>query len=859
MNKWWLILCVLLTASCVSAKDIPAVLPQSDKTPPAKDKPVKVYIMSGQSNMVGFGRVSGSGPVYPSVYLSADPTVLPAPMPVGTSALLPQRIYQNAEGEEQGGKAFVYPGAYNPEADYSAMQPVKEIAVALGNVSQALPGVDGPHAVVVKAFVTVPIAGQYEAYAGLGDSTDAIVMLNNQEVYRKGADGKITLNKIDLETGKRYPLTITYRKGGPAAFWMKLGDLKGSGDLTTLVKDHGLFPSLMDKEGNWVARNDVTLCESYLDKNKFKGGRSTPLSATANGKHIGPELGFGFVMGTFHDEPVLLIKSDIGNRSLGWDCLAPGSKAYEFDGKMVPGYGGTGEDPEGKNGKPEKGWYAGKQYDEYTKAIRGVLDNFDTLYPQYKDQGYEVAGFVWWQGHKDGGSEAHITRYAQNMANLIKAWRKEFEAPEAKWVIATVAFSGDKMNENYQRIAAAQLSVSGETGKFPEFAGNVKTIDARPFWRTRAESPTGTGYHYNHNAETYMLTGDALGRAMVELYGGKTEPSPTTKRRIPAPDKAVSEMNPEEMARLIYEDTFSSRWSKDARKPTPQQFAKMAPALRPMILGDIIPHYAASAPRVPAYRRHGMSLTPILTGKGPGKPGGGSLTSQLDLLVSYYKAAGIEDYSWKPFGPDMKNASWHYFSFDPPEAQAKEKGGRNRKITLPAGMENWHTVDFDPTAAGWKTGTAPFGQNNGAMAPLRSGCSHPHCGCGIQPKTLWEKEVLLMRQTFAVPALKDDQRYRIVLGGSAHAFSGEGYEIYINGKLFAQAKSGHYKGKGGARGGYIYSDFLPELKSGKITVAVKGFLRYTGYRNKVSPPKGHLSVWLEAMTLPKVVLDLAGE
>ena len=59
--------------------------------------------------------------------------------------------------------------------------------------------------------------------------------------------------------------------------------------------------------------------------------------------------------------------------------------------------------------------------------------------------------------------------------------------------------------------------MSGETGKYKEFEGNVKTVEARGFWRPSSESPSGAGYHYNHNAGTYMDVGDALGRAMAEL------------------------------------------------------------------------------------------------------------------------------------------------------------------------------------------------------------------------------------------------------------------------------------------------------------------------------------------------------
>ncbi len=53
--------------------------------------------------------------------------------------------------------------------------------------------------------------------------------------------------------------------------------------------------------------------------------------------------------------------------------------------------------------------------------------------------------------------------------------------------------------------------------KYPEFAGNVTTVEARDFWRDRSVSPTGQGYHYNHNAETHMDVGNALGHAMAAL------------------------------------------------------------------------------------------------------------------------------------------------------------------------------------------------------------------------------------------------------------------------------------------------------------------------------------------------------
>ena len=63
------------------------------------------------------------------------------------------------------------------------------------------------------------------------------------------------------------------------------------------------------------------------------------------------------------------------------------------------------------------------------------------------------------------------------------------------------------------------MGIDGEfmQKKYPDSAGNVMGIDTHPFWRSGAESPRGTGYHHNGNAETHTLIGDALGRAMVGL------------------------------------------------------------------------------------------------------------------------------------------------------------------------------------------------------------------------------------------------------------------------------------------------------------------------------------------------------
>lgn len=293
------------------------------------------------------------------------------------------------------------------------------------------------------------------------------------------------------------------------------------GTLSHLVRKKGKYPHLMDEAGDWTERTDVrnvhVMDQRGVDYRNLTTFRDVKNEWLTVGKgHIGPELQFGHIMGDLHEEPVLILKACIGNRSLGWDLLPPGSERFEFDGKTWAGYKDNPTSWVDGEPKKEVNWYAGRQYDADTTHAKEVLKNLPKYLPGCEGQGYQIAGFVFWQGHKDQNA-AHASRYEQNLVRFIKTLRKDFEAPQAKFVLATIAFGGQELKGHGLTIAEAQLAVSGETGKYPEFQGNVKTIDARPFWRDKSVSPSGAGHHYNHNAETYMEVGNALGQAMAEL------------------------------------------------------------------------------------------------------------------------------------------------------------------------------------------------------------------------------------------------------------------------------------------------------------------------------------------------------
>ena len=287
----------------------------------------------------------------------------------------------------------------------------------------------------------------------------------------------------------------------------------GEGSLENAVKNKGKYSYLVDDAGNWSVRKDVRNVRVMVGR----GGGMQLFNnewMTVKDKTMGPEYGIGHPVGDAVDAPVMILKSCIGNRSLGWDLLPPGSKQFEFEGKIYAGYKESPESWEkGTEPKPIE-WYAGKQYDDDVANAKKVLAELDTYYPAAK--GYEVAGFFFWQGEKDGGNAAHASQYEKNLVQFIRQLRKDFDAPNAKFVLATLGEAIKGSGGNGGKVLEAQLAVDGTSGKHPEFKGNVATVYANPL----SLGGSGNG-HYDGNAETYMNVGEAMGKAMVGLLKNK--------------------------------------------------------------------------------------------------------------------------------------------------------------------------------------------------------------------------------------------------------------------------------------------------------------------------------------------------
>jgi alpha-galactosidase len=162
----------------------------------------------------------------------------------------------------------------------------------------------------------------------------------------------------------------------------------------------------------------------------------------------------------------------------------------------------------------------GQEYLELIDGVKQTLKEFDRYCPDFARRTPELAGLVWFQGIADVQSDAFSTAYEKNLTGLIQDLRREFNQPTLPVVVAALGQYGKDMQPNNRKVHDAQMAV-GDPAKHPELKGNVTSIDTIPFFLPKEKSPGGRDWDYFNNAESFLLIGEAMGKAMVELQKGK--------------------------------------------------------------------------------------------------------------------------------------------------------------------------------------------------------------------------------------------------------------------------------------------------------------------------------------------------
>ena len=364
-------------------------------------------------------------------------------------------------------------------------------------------------------------------------------------------------------------ISISAAKIKPVKVFILAGqsNMEGKGKIDPLLnhqikdKETKDFFAHFHKNGEYIMRDDVWI--NYLDRHgELTVGYGSPGC-------IGLELQFGHIIGDYYDEQVLLIKTAWGGKSIGRDFRPPSSRAPsnkvldQLVVKMIE---------RDYNNIIRKEWNKLKQHnpkitkkeveaessalfdeirkvkkEEYHKQvvnsfghfyrlmmneIKTTLSELKTRFPKYDGQGYEIAGFIWFQGWNDMYGD-FPNEYAYNLENFIRDVRKELEVPNLPVAIGVMGQNGFKPAKgNMAIVKKAQFSMND----IADFRGNVKAIPTDIYWDKRADEAFPTWrdnlqewvkigsdfpYHYLGSTITFTRIGQALAQTVLELRAEK--------------------------------------------------------------------------------------------------------------------------------------------------------------------------------------------------------------------------------------------------------------------------------------------------------------------------------------------------
>ena len=334
-------------------------------------------------------------------------------------------------------------------------------------------------------------------------------------------------------------------------------------------KTASLLEEILDADGEPVeAHNGWVVCRTN------RGGEQVILDGKVkvgygfDDERIGPEYGFGLYMDRSLEEPVLIIKAAWGGKSLAIDFRPPGAGPYlpsevEKEKGRVPTQEATG--------------YYYRQMIAFIKETLKDGASIRKVVPEYQEsEGYELSGFVWFQGWNDMCNRHHISQYTDNMIHFIVDVRRELESPKLPFIVGVLGVYGtDPESRRFDKglpvttFRKTQFEAVEDFDSKVEakYRGNVISVDSGPFyelglsdiywkrrmtgeWKRRLERgemiredyqkkcakynfgdgemtpeeqatwercSSNTEYHYLGSGKTFVRFGKALAEAMLEV------------------------------------------------------------------------------------------------------------------------------------------------------------------------------------------------------------------------------------------------------------------------------------------------------------------------------------------------------
>lgn len=244
-------------------------------------------------------------------------------------------------------------------------------------------------------------------------------------------------------------------------------------------------------EGAWISYFTGSGTNNGEGFGKLTAGYGSRSNPAKDGGKIGPEFTFGLTMDAALAEPVLIIKTAWGGKSLHTDFRPPSAGPYQlndYQKKLYYGPPGHGVPKDMEQWLAEKKKATGHYYRLMIEHVKKVLADPARIVPGYDAaQGYELAGFVWLQGWNDmvdghvypaQGKPGRFDLYSELLAHFIRDVRRDVGVTKMPFVIGVMGVGGVNANKDTVEFRKAMAAPAA----LPEFAGNVIAVETAPFW-----------------------------------------------------------------------------------------------------------------------------------------------------------------------------------------------------------------------------------------------------------------------------------------------------------------------------------------------------------------------------------------
>lgn len=320
------------------------------------------------------------------------------------------------------------------------------------------------------------------------------------------------------------PFVLTQAAAKPLKVFILSGQSNMQGHATVPTLEHltldpktkPLHEKIFDSSGKPKVFEDIHVAyltgdgsgDSYKPIEK-KGPLTAGFGAPRGGPKIGPELTFGITMQEKLDEPILIIKTAWGGKSLNTDFRPPSADPHFLEDRRES---------------------SGEFYRKMMEYVSEVLEKPGDYHPAYDPaEGYEIAGFVWFQGFNDSVDKkaypgGDMSPYSDLLAHFIRDVRKDLKAPDMPFAIGVIGTVG--------RVE--------DVREFYEWRGIEAWFDGITAFREAMAAPASLPEFKDKVAA--VLTENSMDPELVRLQWEVSEFSKTLKDMTKEEkDKAISE------------------------------------------------------------------------------------------------------------------------------------------------------------------------------------------------------------------------------------------------------------------------------------------------------------------------------